>query len=99
MQSTRRSFLLAAASGGLGAAAAAFGNGNSSAEWTTTRRRQTHEFDSNGRRVVFRHLLAEAGVQTSCNLSAVESVCVGERMAAVPFAPKTAQGRAQKNLH
>ena len=53
------------------------------------KRHETHEFDSTGMRVVFQRMLNEAGVRTLCNLQAIESVCSGERLAAVLVDTKT----------
>jgi hypothetical protein len=53
------------------------------------KRYETHEFDSTGMRVVFQRMLDEAGVRTFCNLAAVESVHIGERLAAVLVDTKT----------
>jgi hypothetical protein len=53
------------------------------------RRHETHEFDSTGMRVVFQRMLDEAGVRTFCNLQAVESVRIGDRIAAVLVDTKT----------
>jgi hypothetical protein len=52
-------------------------------------RPETHEFDSTGMRMVFDRMLKDAGVRVWCNLTAVESVCEGNRLQAVLVDTKT----------
>lgn len=53
------------------------------------KRPETHDFDSEGMRVVFHKMLNEFGVRTICNLKAVESIVEGDRIRAVLVDTKT----------
>ena len=53
------------------------------------KRPETHDFDSEGMRVVFHKMLQEFGVRTLCNLGAVESLVEGNRIRGVLVDTKT----------
>ncbi len=53
------------------------------------KRPETHDFDSEGVRVVFHKMLRSFGVRTLCNLAAVESVVEGDRIGGVLVDAKT----------
>ena len=53
------------------------------------KRPETHDFDSEGMRVVFHKMLKEFGVRTLCNLKAVESIVQQDRIRGVLVDTKT----------